>query len=54
MLTHSGSQYHPREPISEIDPNIANITKLLEDLSGRLGNIEHELKSNRDQDCREC
>jgi len=29
MPTHSGTQYHLRNPISEMDPKIASIAKLL-------------------------
>jgi len=34
------TQYHLRDPILKIDPNIASIAKLLEDLSTRFGNVE--------------
>ena len=47
MLTRSETRYHPREITSEMDLNIVNITKLLEDLSARLSNVKQELKSNR-------
>jgi len=40
MPTRSGTQYHLRDPISEMDPNIASIAKLLEDLSTRFDNVE--------------
>jgi len=33
MTTHSGTQYHLRDPTSKMDPNIASIAKLLVDLS---------------------
>jgi len=50
LPTRSGTQYHPREITFETDSNIANITKLLEDLSARLSNVEQELKSNRERE----
>jgi len=31
---------HSKEPISEMDPNIASIAKLLKDLSTRFDNVE--------------
>ena len=40
MHIHSGTKYHLQDPISEMDPDIANIAKLLEDLSTRFGNVE--------------
>ena len=49
MPTHSGTQYHIRGRIFEMDPNIASIAKLLEDLSTRFGSVEKELRSNRER-----
>ena len=49
MLTRSEIQYHIRDPNSDMDPNIASIVKLLEDLSTRFDNIEQELRSNRER-----
>ena len=49
MPTHSGTQYHFRDPIYEMDPNIASIAKLLEDLSTRFGNVKQKLKSNMER-----
>jgi len=40
MPTRSGTQYHLRDPISEMDPTIASIAKLLEDLSTRFENVD--------------
>jgi len=48
MPTRSGTRYHLRDPISEMDLNIASITELLKDLSTRFCNVEHELRSNRE------
>jgi len=49
MPTCSGTQYHLRDPISKMEPNIPSITKHLEDLSTRFGNIEQELRSNMER-----
>ena len=43
----------PGEPIFEIDPNFASITKLLKDLSARLSNVKQELKSNKERETAE-
>ena len=48
MPTHSGTQYHFRDPISEMNPNIASIAKLLEDFFTWFDNVEQELRSNRE------
>jgi len=48
MPTRSGKQYHLRDSIFEMDPNITSIVKLLEDLSTRFGNVQQELRSNRE------
>ena len=40
MPTRSETQYHLQDPISEMDPNIASIAKLLEDFSTRSDNVE--------------
>jgi len=48
MPTRSGTQYHLQDPIFEMDPNIASIEKLLEDLSTRFSNVEQVLRSDRD------
>jgi len=40
MHIHSGTKYHLQDPIFEMDPDIASIAKLLEDLSTRFGNVE--------------
>ena len=53
MPTRSETQYHIREPTFEVDPNIANIIKLLEDLSAWLSNVEEELKSNTEHETAE-
>ena len=43
-----GTQYHLRDLISEMNPNIASIAKLLEELYTRFNNVEQELKSDRE------
>ena len=47
MPTRSETQYHFRDSISEMNPNIASIAKLLEDFFTRFDNVEQELRSNR-------
>jgi len=44
-----GTQYHLRDLISEMNPNIASIAKLLEELYTRFNNVEQELKSDRER-----
>jgi len=48
MPTRSGTQHHLQDPISEMDPNIASIAKLLEELFTRFDNVKQELRSNRE------
>ena len=40
MPTRSETQYHLQDPISEMDPNIASIANLLEDLSTQFSNVK--------------
>ena len=49
MPTCSETQFHLRDLFSEMDPNIASMTKLLEDLSTGFDNAEQELRSNRER-----
>jgi len=50
MTTRSGTQYHPQDPTSEMDLALAHITKLLEDLTTRLTNVEQELRNTRERE----
>ena len=51
MTTSSGTQYHPQNPTSDMDFNLAT-SQLLKDSSARLSNVnvEQELKSNRERE----
>ena len=53
MPTCSGTQYHLQEPISEMNPNLPIITKLMEYLSTLLSNVEQKLKSNKERETAE-
>ena len=45
--TRSGTQYHLRDPISEMDPNIVSTVKLLEVLFTRFSNVKKQLEMFR-------
>ena len=47
MTVRSGTQYHPRDPTSDIESSLANITKLLENLTTRMNNVEQEIRNTR-------
>ena len=47
MSTRSETRHHPQNSTSEMDSTLANIIKLLEDLTTRMSKVEQELESNR-------
>ena len=42
MATRSGTQYYPHDPTSDMESLLANITKLLENLTTRMNDVERE------------
>jgi len=50
MTTHSGTQYHPHDPTSDMESSLANIITLLENLTTLINNIEQEIRNTRNRE----
>jgi len=50
MITCSGTQYHLHDPTSDMETSLANITKLLENLTTRMNDVEQEVRNTRNRE----
>jgi len=50
MTTRSGTQYHPHDPTFDMEFSLANITKLLENLTTRMNDVEQEVRNTKNRE----
>jgi len=50
MTTRSGTEYHSYDQTSNMESSLANITKLLENLTTRMNDVEQELRNTRERE----
>ena len=50
MSTRSEIQYHPHDPTYDMESSLANITKLLDNLTTRMNDVEQEVRNTRNRE----